>query len=125
MDLIRELMLLLDGIELPPGVVRTMSIYDESLKIDKIKPDIVFRHLKLLCDAGFIEDEMNESNADLIFRGLTWAGHDFLDSIRDPEIWRKTKDSAKAAGGFTVELLSDIAKGFVKTQLKKATGVEI
>jgi hypothetical protein len=56
---------------------------------------------------------------------LTWDGHDFLDSVRDPEIWNKTKDGMKAAGGFTFELLRDLAKGFIRTQIKKHTDIEI
>jgi hypothetical protein len=56
---------------------------------------------------------------------LSWAGDDFLDSVRDPEIWRQTKEGAKKAGGFTVELLGDLAKGLIKTQIKKHTGVEL
>ena len=58
-------------------------------------------------------------------RRLTSSGHDFLDSIRDPEIWKKTKDGAKAAGCFTFELLGDLAKGFIKTQIKKRTGMDL
>jgi hypothetical protein len=37
-----------------------------------------------------------------------WPG---LDSIRNPKIWEKTKKGAEAAGGFTVDLLKDLAKG--------------
>ena len=49
--------------------------------------------------------------------------HDFLDSVRDPETWAKTKKAAAGAGGFTVELLRDLAKGFVKKQIEeKLTG---
>ncbi|MDQ6867300.1 MAG: DUF2513 domain-containing protein [Pseudomonadota bacterium] len=40
--------------------------------------------------------------------------HDFLDSIRDPDLWNKTKKGAKAAGGFTMDLLADLAKGLIK-----------
>ncbi len=59
------------------------------------------------------------------FRCLTWEGHDFLDSVRDPKIWAKTKDGALAAGGFTVDLLKDLAKGFVKKQIEERTGVTL
>jgi hypothetical protein len=125
MDLIRELLFRLEEINLPPGVTRRITVYDEPFALSDHSNATVFGHLNLLCDADFIDGEMNASNAELGFQGLTWAGHDFLDSVRDPEIWRKTKDGVKAAGGFTVDLLGDIAKGLIKTQLKKLTGVEI
>jgi len=57
--------------------------------------------------------------------GLTWHGHEFLDAIRDPEIWRRTKEGANKAGGFTVSLLADLAKGLIKTQIEKHTGVKL
>jgi Hypothetical protein (DUF2513) len=60
-----------------------------------------------------------------VINGLTWAGHDFLDSIRDPKIWEKTKKGAEAAGGFTVDLLKDLAKGLVKKQIEEYTGVKL
>jgi hypothetical protein len=52
---------------------------------------------------------------------LTWEGHDFLNSIRDPKIWEKTKKGVEGAGGFTV----DLAKGFVKKQIEEHTGVKL
>jgi hypothetical protein len=45
--------------------------------------------------------------------------------VRDPKIWAKTKDGALAAGGFTVDLLKDLAKGFVKKQIEERTGVTL
>lgn len=56
---------------------------------------------------------------------LTWAGHDFLDAVRDPEIWSRTKKGAAEVKGFTFDLLKDLAKGFIKTQIKERTGVDI
>jgi hypothetical protein len=56
---------------------------------------------------------------------LEWAGHDFLDSVRDPEIWAKTKQGAETAKGFTVDLLKDLAKGLVKKQIEDYTGVKL
>ena len=59
------------------------------------------------------------------FRSLTWAGHDFLDSIRDPIVWSKTKKGAMEAGGFTFDLLKDLAKGFLKKQIEERTEVAL
>ena len=59
------------------------------------------------------------------FRCLTPAGHDFLDSVRDPETWAKTKKAAVGAGGFTLDLLKDLAKGFLKKQIEDRTGVRL
>ncbi len=56
---------------------------------------------------------------------LTWDGHDFLDSIRDPVIWQETKEGVKKAGGFSLELLGDLAKGLLKKKIEDHTGVQL
>ncbi|WP_082113914.1 DUF2513 domain-containing protein [Kiloniella litopenaei] len=56
---------------------------------------------------------------------ITSKGHDFIDSVRDPKIWAKTKKGVLEAGGFSIELLSDLAKGLIKQQISKATGVDL
>ena len=59
------------------------------------------------------------------FRKLTWAGHDFVDAVRDPAIWKKTKHSADAIGSITFDLVKDLAKGFIKTKIEEHTGVKL
>lgn len=61
------------------------------------------------------------------FRSLTWAGHGFLEAVRDPETWAETKRSAAsvAAGGFTMDLLRDLATSFIKKKIEDVTGAEI
>ncbi len=53
------------------------------------------------------------------------AGHQYLEAIRDPEIWRKTKEGASLAGSFSIDLLGKLANGFIRTQIKKHTGIDI
>lgn len=40
---------------------------------------------------------------------LTWDGHEYLDTIRDEAVWRKTKQAVQAAGGFSLKVLAGIA----------------
>jgi hypothetical protein len=49
----------------------------------------------------------------------------FLDTVRDPEIWKKTKEGAISAKGFTLDLLQDLAKGFIKKQIEERTGITL
>jgi hypothetical protein len=60
-----------------------------------------------LDEQGLIQghDMSHMQGRDYKPRRLTAAGHDYLDTIRDPEIWRQTKEGARAAGGFTIEML--------------------
>jgi len=47
---------------------------------------------------------------------LSWAGREFLDSVRDPEIWRKTKEGATEVGSWGLKLLGDIAAGYIRAK---------
>lgn len=49
----------------------------------------------------------------------------FLDSVRDPETWWRTKKAAAGAGGFTLDLLKDLAKGLIRKQIEDRTGVKL
>lgn len=40
---------------------------------------------------------------------LTYIGHEFLDNIRDPEIWKKTKEAASKVGKFSITTLASYA----------------
>lgn len=124
MDLIRELLLKLEALDLRPGAIMHFMPDDEAIQTPGYSPAEIEYHARLLTEAGLIEPGRGAMQG-FIFRALTWAGHDFADSIRDPEIWEKTKKGAMAAGGFTVDLLKDLAKGFIKKKLEDLTGVKL
>ena len=73
-------------------------------------------------ESAMFGDEDQEVWDDL---QLTWRGHDFLDQVRDDEIWRLTKEGANKAKGFTFDLLASLARGLIKEKIKKHTGIEI
>ena len=52
-----------------------------------------------------LRDEHSQSNLELHLA--------FLDTIRDPDGWAKTKSGAEKAGAFSIDVLSDIAKGVI------------
>lgn len=122
MDLIREQLL---------GVERLDAGTDEGVSLDAGKwPPAVFQgHLRLLkegalIDAHEVPDDEEDFKHYLPVR-LTWAGHDFLDAIRDPEVWTKTKQGAEAVRSWSLETLKEIGKGLIKKQIEEYTGVKV
>lgn len=123
MDLIRLLLLKLEGMEQDAGSVG-MYAYSE-LAIDGYTSDQVLYHLDLLLEAGLIDQGGNGAMSEFMFKRLTWAGHDFVDSVRDDDVWQKSRKGALAAGGWSLELISDLAKGFIRKKASELTGVEL
>ena len=84
----------------------------------------ILGHINLLVDAGYME-EPTHTQTHYYVGNVTFVGHEFLNSVRDPEIWNETKTVAKNMGSWTLDLLSDLAKGLIKTKIKQHTGVEL
>lgn len=125
MDLIRDLMLALEALPESPGGVHQLTPGEGVLASDAYGKDTVAYHLQLIEEAKLIQTFEASYGGEVLFNRLSWAGHDFVDSVRSPEVWAKTKKGAEAAGGFTVDLLKDLAKGFIKKQLEDLTGVRL
>ena len=125
MDLVRDLLIRLEALHLGVGEAQMLMVPGPPLVLAGEDANEVFYNMRLLANAGFLDLTDGQPALGFGIKGLTWQGHDFLDSVRDPEIWRRTKEGAQKAGGFTVELLGDLAKGLIKTQIEKFTGVKL
>ena len=125
MDLIRELLLRLELCEMEIGDVFMIAPDDKGIAVNGCDSAQVEYHLSLLRDQSFINSPGSQPMLGITFAGLTWQGHDFLDSVRDPEIWEKIKKSASAVKGFTFDLHKDLAKGLIKKQLDDYNGVKL
>jgi hypothetical protein len=116
----------LESLHLPDGGATLLTPGDARIAVEGYSTDQIGYHLALLREAGLINcPETRPIAAGIGFRRLSWEGHDFLDAVRDSKIWEKTKSGAAAAGGFTMELLRDLAKGFVRKQIEEYTGVKL
>jgi hypothetical protein len=67
-------------------------------------------YILMLHSAGFLESSQRS-----VYR-ISWAGHEFLDSVRDPEIWQKTKEGAGKVGSWSMKLLGDLAVGYARAK---------
>ena len=123
MDLIRELLLRLEAWPLELG--GALTIPPEEIAVPGYDVAQIEHHLCLIREKGLIDEADARPMLGIGFCGLTWAGHDFIDSVRDPEIWAKTKKGAEDAKGFTFDLLRDLAKGLIKKQIEEYTGVKL
>ena len=106
-------------------LVRTLLLYveeehkgDDFLDVDTesfegYESADVYGHLDILIDAGLLHDHTQRSDITPLTGGLTWDGHDFISATQDKDIWEKTKEIDKKAGGWTADSLLEIAKGIV------------
>ncbi|PQZ91913.1 MULTISPECIES: DUF2513 domain-containing protein [Pseudomonas] len=124
MDLMRLVVLKVEEDHQGPNHLVEYEDFNHQMVIEGFTPDQVEYHLKLAMQSRLF-DMPGNAGWLYIFQGLTPAGHDFADSVRDEKIWKMTKEGALKAGGLTFELLGQLAKGLIKQQLEKHTGVAL
>lgn len=49
---------------------------------------------------------------------MKYAGHQFLDTIREPKIWKQTKSIAEKVGVFSIDFITKIATSVIVELLK-------
>jgi len=112
MDLIRDLLLYVENDRKFNG--QTEFILDNSREIgmpDRSIEEITY-HVVLLVKAGYLEGTA-DSMWPVISR-LTWQGHEFLDNIRDQDVWSKTKERIKGLQSVAISIIAAIAEAEVK-----------
>jgi len=116
MDLIRDLLLFVEsepGFDGNHGFVPNVPSEVGSTHSTK---EISY-HLDLLMKEGFLSGMPRLAKTPII-SGLTWKGHEFLDDIRDPSIWDKTKERAKGLTSIGLAFIWEVAKAEIRTRLK-------
>ena len=118
MDLIRALLLKLEDLIDEPGTAYTLDGQSSEVEVEGFSENQITYHLELLRQAGFLDSPGSQPMLGISFMGLTWAGHDFIDAVRDDDTWSRTRGVAKRAGGWTFDVLKDIAIGLVKQKVR-------
>ncbi len=109
-DLVREILLQVEASPNPdPRSEVDISIAGHS-------EEEIAHHIQLLDEAGFVEaqDYSSHSGYDWRAKRLTY---EFLDTIRDAEAWRFTKETAKNAGVASIKALYEIGKSYGRQKL--------
>lgn len=80
--------------------------------------------LKMGIEANLINGYVKDCDScilDIICFDLTYEGHQFLDTVRENKIWRKTKEILSAVGGASLSVITSVANdcltGFINKHL--------
>ena len=124
MDLVRELLLKIADAKEPPTF--SALVPDRQNKSPEYAHAAYQMHM-LIEEVGLVSgiDVCSQSGDDWLDLKLTWAGNDFLDTIRDATVWAKTKDGLKKLGGASWDVLVDMAKAYAKAEAKKRLGLDL
>jgi len=119
-DLVREILLAIEANEDDPYNAFVMELPE--------REDIeVSYHLMLLHEAGFIHAQNLSSPSGISWypMRLTYSGHEFLDTVRNGEVWELTKAGAEKVGSVSIGLMLELGKAYAKQLLKDRLGIEL
>jgi hypothetical protein len=88
--------------------------------LDGFSDEAVHFHARLLVEKGFLKTYFPDRTGrqPWVCIHLTWEGYDFLDAIRDPEIWRLVKRTAAKVGSWSIETLAAVAKAMIVSRIE-------
>jgi hypothetical protein len=82
-----------------------------------------------LVEAGYISASiapgMLPDEEYIVISELTFAGHEFLNTVRDEKIWAADKSGSKSVGSASLETLMTVGKGLLKKKIEDHTGIKI
>jgi Hypothetical protein (DUF2513) len=129
LDLIRSILLEVEKWNEP----RPLDLNDlgyEGKTRQEIAYQIYLLNNQRYIDARLIPDHMGIAFAGACILRMTMRGHDYLDAVRNPEIWKKTEASIKkVSSGVALDIVKDIANkifaAILKAQVKAHTGLDL
>jgi hypothetical protein len=87
------------------------------IHVDGKADEIVAAHINLMGEAGLVKPVTDDARPRGM--GLTWGGHEFLDTIRESSTWMKLKGKlGKSIDSISFEVLRLAAIALAKEQLR-------
>lgn len=95
------------------------SLYKSELN-DKYEPKELMYAVSKLFECGFIEIANRIPPKSIYIESchivdITFRGHQFLESIKEPSAWEKTKSIVSRVGNYTLNFIEDTAQKIAVT----------
>lgn len=117
LDLLRNILLRIEELEPNKKRITIESFTDLCNDLN-----LISLHIELLLDNYFIETSSpinSGSYKDFIIHRITSDGYDYLDAVRNPSIWVKTKNKLLQVGGTaTLEIIKSVAETLIRNRLE-------
>lgn len=121
LDKIRNIMIYLEAKLQPNKEINSLDL--PFYKKDSNDEDYLNmnEHITLLVESNFIKEHSISRQGSKIYyiTRITSDGHDFLDALRSESVWNKVKEKTVNAGRFTLSLVVELGKEYIKKELLK------
>jgi hypothetical protein len=117
MDFIRELLLRVERNPEMDGKTAFFFESAEQMGISGYSTEETAYHLGLLIGERFIDGSIDSGYDIPAIRSLTWSGHEFLDNIKNDDVWTATKKRIADLPGVAISVVAAIATAEIKRKL--------
>ena len=124
-DCIRDILLFLEeNLEIKDGSFTWVSLQTLEDSLTAYSKEDIFYSVYNLREINYIEGYfMGADNLKMYvchIENITYAGHQFLDSVRPETVWNQTKSIIKKMGIHTLEFIESVAHDVVVESAKQA-----
>ena len=112
-DLLREILLFVEDTADGERFLFAESIWSNNFS-EHCSENVFNYHLKFLRDSDYVE--VSETISSYI-RDITPMGRIYLDSVRNKDIWEKTKTKIQPLGNVTLSVVTEVAKKLILESL--------
>lgn len=114
-DVVRKILIKLEDIS-------DSASYLEPDQVNGYDEQLVSYHMRILDEAGLIEAKCSRGMSTPLHcraQRMTWNGHEFLDQIRQDNVWNKVKGGAREKGlDLSLDVIVELAKTIIFSMLK-------
>lgn len=97
----------------------TLTVYDLNSIFPDYDFDTVMYHIDQCAQSGFFSAFSTDQIENVEIKGLSPAGHQFLDNVRNDNIWNKVKNIGDELGSQSLSALAQIAANVVTEIIRK------
>ena len=113
LDLVRQLLLQIEALPAGPPAQYRMS---------EIEDPVLLAHFELVLASGLVNGKISRSQSsrgDVIsISGLTWEGHEWIETVRSQGVWNETKATLlDGRAAMTYELTKAVAARILRARL--------
>lgn len=117
-DNVRSLLLFVE--ESPTDSSRNEAELSAFAEENGISKDELIYMIERLKEADYIDADITYASNSVFWYGIktiTWKGHEYLDNIRDPKVWKYVKNAASKVSGASLTVLGALAKDTIAKAL--------
>ncbi|MFS7394007.1 DUF2513 domain-containing protein [Carnobacterium maltaromaticum] len=113
-DCVREVMLAIEDIDIAeiPFGTDNYYLYEDRKLVEKYSKEDILYSLIQLTDAQYIDGSVEgygDGETGVTFSKTTWKGHEYLDTVRDPKVWKQTKAATSKLASVSIDIVTQVA----------------